>query len=387
MTDGITLHELSGSHHQAIERLRRVGPVVWVDVLRAWMVLDRTHALAVLRDPARFTVDEPRFSTAQVVGPSMLSLDGPAHRRHREPFVSAFRPTVVLDLFAPVIRAEAVALVERMRPAGRGDLRAGLAGPLAARSAAMLIGLDSIGPTMLLGWYRRIVAATEALSVGAADDEALRSARRAMDALRAALVDVARDDGSPLHDAASALDEDELVANAAVFLFGGIETTEGMIANLFHTLLADPGLLATVLADRSALDTVIEESLRVEPAVARVDRYATGPVELGAAHIAAGDAVIVSLAAANRDPAWHVRPAELRLDRTTEPGHLTFVHGPHACIGAQVARAEARAAVDAVLDRLPGLAAVHPLPPVEGVVFRKPSAVPAQWSAVSRVDP
>lgn len=380
--DGITLARLTNAHHEAIDELRPGGPVVWVEALGAWMVLDRAVAIDVLRDAERFTVDDPRFATAQVVGPSMLSLDGAEHRRHRDPFAAAFRPPVVMARHAPRVAAEARAMVERLRPAGRTDLVASVAGPLAAWTAAFALGLDSVGSATLLGWYRRIVAATEERSVGAArHDDVTDSAQRAMDALRMALTDAAREPDSALAEIAADLSIDELVSNAAVFLFGAIETTEGMIANLLTLLVDHPPALEAVRADRSLADRAIEESLRVEPAVARVDRYATTDVSIGGVTIRAGDFVVVSLAAANRDPSVYVAPDEFRLDRDGEPGHITFVHGPHACLGAQLARVEARAAVDAVLDHLPGLRRERGTAgaAVDGIVFRKPRSLPVRW--------
>jgi cytochrome P450 len=382
VVDGITLARLTNAHHEAIEELRAHGPVVWVEALGAWMVLDRALAIDVLRDAERFTVDDPRFATAQVVGSSMLSLDGAEHRRHRDPFATAFRPPVVTARFAPRVAAEARSIVERLRPAGRTDLVASLAGPLAAWTAAFSLGLDSVGSGTLLGWYRRIVAATEERSVGAVQrDDVTESARQAMDALRMALTDAGREPDTALAEIARSLSEDELVSNAAVFLFGAIETTEGMIANLLSLLVDHPSALEAVRADRSLVDRAIEESLRIEPSVARVDRYATTDVSIGGVTIGAGDFVVVSLAGANRDPTVYAVPHEFRLDRDGEPGHITFVHGPHACLGAQLARVEARAAVDAVLDQLPELRRERGTTgaAVDGIVFRKPRSLRVRW--------
>lgn len=380
--DGITLARLTNAHHESIDELRAGGPVVWVEALGAWMVLDRSLAIDVLRDAERFTVDDPRFATARVVGPSMLSLDGAEHRRHREPFVAAFPPAAVATRDAPRIGAQARALVGRLAPLGQGDLAADVAGPLAAFSAGTALGLDSVRPATLLAWYRRIVAATEQHALGRDGlDEVGESAARAMDALGMALTDAARDPHGPLAVVADRLDEAELVANAAVFLFGAIETTEGMIGSLLAHLLADVTVLDRVRGDRALLDRAIEESLRLEPAAARVDRYATVDVELGGAAVRRGDLVVVSLAGANHDPAVYARPHEFLLDRSGEPGHLAFVVGPHACIGAQLARIEARAAADAVLDLLPAVRLDGDRGPVaiDGTVFRKPRAVPARW--------
>ena len=90
--EGTDLTGLDLRHHQVLHSLREHGPVVWLPSIGGWVVLSRQLAISVMRDAATYTVDDPRFSTAQVVGPSMLSLDGAAHRRHREPFAAAVLP-------------------------------------------------------------------------------------------------------------------------------------------------------------------------------------------------------------------------------------------------------------------------------------------------------
>ena len=91
----LTLAELDADPYEPLARLREHEPVSWVPVLDGWLVTRRDLCIAVMRDAERFTVDDPRFSTAQVVGPSMLSLDGAEHRRHRDPFAAAYRRTEV----------------------------------------------------------------------------------------------------------------------------------------------------------------------------------------------------------------------------------------------------------------------------------------------------
>ncbi|MGW0656613.1 cytochrome P450, partial [Streptomyces umbrinus] len=117
-----TLAELARDPHPRLAQLREREPVSWLPELDGWLVTRRDLALSVMRDAATFTVDDPRFSTAQVVGPSMLSLDGDEHTRHREPFNQPFRPREVRDGFASFIEGETGRLITGLEPAGAVDL-------------------------------------------------------------------------------------------------------------------------------------------------------------------------------------------------------------------------------------------------------------------------
>ena len=116
-------------------------------------------------------------------------------------------------------------------------------------------------------------------------------------------------------------------------MFGGIETGEGMTTNLFWHLLTNPDQLAALRADRALGANAVEELLRLEPAAARVDRYATIDTELDGTAIPRGDLVIVSITAANRDPAAFPDPDAFDITRANARTHLAFAHGPHACVG------------------------------------------------------
>jgi cytochrome P450 len=202
---------------------------------------------------------------------------------------------------------------------------------------------------------------------------------QAFDELRAHIEgSVARPEPSVLTEVAEALALPEVVSNAAVLMFGGIETTEGMIANALLHLLTNPSQMDIVRADRSRIPDAVEESLRMEPAAAVVDRYATRDVELAGARIARGDLVTVSLTAANRDPAVFEHPDTYDLRRPNLRKQLAFAHGPHFCLGVDLARLETRVAVATVLDRLPGLELTESNTPA-GLVFRKPEGVHVRW--------
>ena len=135
-----------------------------------------------------------------------------------------------------------------------------------------------------------------------------------------------------------------------------------------------------MLADRGLVPAAVEESLRLEPAAAVVDRYATADTRLGGAAIRAGDQVTVSIAGANRDPAVFGDPGSFDVRRANAGRHLAFAHGPHFCLGAHLARLEAQVAVDTVLARLPGLRLDPRYPSApRGLVFRKPPDLRVCW--------
>ncbi|MCU1657857.1 MAG: cytochrome [Pseudonocardiales bacterium] len=348
----------------------------WLAVLDGWLVTRHDLATETMRDAATFTVDDPRFSTAQVVGPSMLSLDGPEHARHRAPFVQAFRPAEARARFAAVAAAAAEGLVAEMARAGSGELRRDLAGPLAVAVIADALGLVGVETATVLAWYDAIVAAVSAITAGQDPAGGAEAFDRLSGSVEATIG--AGDASSLLVAAAGALSVPEVVSNAAVLMFGAIETTEGMIANAMLHLLANPRQLADVRAGTVTVPAAVEESLRLEPAAAVVDRYATRDVTLGGAPIARGELVRVSIAGANRDPAVFAEPNTFDVHRANNRLQLAFAVGPHFCIGRDLARLEADVAVSTLLRELPGIRLVRPSTP-RGLVFRKPAAVHVAW--------
>jgi cytochrome P450 len=378
-----SLEELEEDPHALLARLREREPVSWLPALDGWLVTRRDLAMQVMRDASTFTVDDPRFSTGQVVGPSMLTLDGDTHRRHRDPFAGPFRLAPVRERFTALVTEEAERLIEAIEPAGAAELRRRLAGPLAVAVVARALGLENADTGAVLGWYDRIVAAVTEITSGRPLSADGRDAYAALSAAIAPALQ--REPGDSLLAAAASeaggLEPERVISNAAVLLFGGIETTEGMIANAILHLLSNPEQYALVKSDRELLPNAIEESLRLEPAAAVVDRYATADVELAGAAIGRGELVRVSIAAANRDPTVFPDPDRFDVRRTNASRHLAFAHGPHVCIGMHLARLEAHAAVDQLLRRLPALR-LDPASPAapRGLVFRKPPELRVLWT-------
>jgi cytochrome P450 len=385
-----SLEALEQDPHALLARLRAHEPVSWLPALDGWLVTRRDLAMQVMRDAETFTVDDPRFSTGQVVGPSMLTLDGEQHRRHRDPFAGPFRLAAVRARFTELVAQETERLIDAMEPAGGAELRRSLAGPLAVAVVTRALGFEIADAGAVLGWYDRIVAAVTEITAGRSLSADGRDAYAALSAAIGPALE--RESGDSLLAAAAneagGLERERVISNAAVLLFGGIETTEGMIANAVLHLLSHVDQLALVKAERELLPNAIEESLRLEPAAAVVDRYATADVELAGAAILSGELVRVSIAAANRDPAVFPDPDRFDVRRTNPTRHLAFAHGPHVCIGMHLARLEAHAAVEQLLRRLPALR-LDPASPAapRGLVFRKPPELRVLWTPPSTSQP
>lgn len=368
--DEVSAEELAADPHPYWHRLRAKAPVVWVPALNGWVVVSYAAASAVLRDATTFTVDDPRFSTGQLFGPSMLSTDGAAHDRFRAAFASEFRPAEIRASFTDFIVDQVNRLMPEAQPA-TVEVRTAVAGPLAVAVMARVLGLTQHDPVVLLEWYGQLVAGVNRLSVGEPAGAAAEAAHASLSA------ELAR--SFQAHRAmveAGGLSVEEAAANAGILLFGGIETTEGMIALAVWHLLSLPEQFTAVQEDSRLLDGAVEESLRLEPAATRVDRYAVRDVEVAGVAIPAGDLVIVSLAAANRDPAVFTDPDSFDVARPNAHRNLALAAGPHYCLGAHLTRLQTRT----VLQRL---AASWPAATLDrdnstaptGLVFRKPDRV------------
>ena len=378
----VTLDELQQNPYPALARLRAAEPVSWVPTLNAWLITRRDLAIEAMRDADRFTVDDPRFSTAAVLGESMLSKDGTEHERHRSPFAPAFRPGVVREQFGQFLDDQATALVDRFVADGHAELRSSLAGPLAVNTITQFLGLAEVTADDVLGWYGDISAAITKITLGGELDHSDRAVTTQIHQRVEATLNSAADDSLISRVAAEGvLHPEELGAAVAVLMFGAIETAEGMTTNALWPLLTNPDILDRVAADRSLVAQAIEESLRLEPAAGVIDRYTTVDAAIGDVTIPAGDLVTVSLLGANRDPEVFEDPDRFDLDRPNKNQHVTFVQGPHGCLGLHLTRMETVSAVNALLDAVPGLRldeAASEAP--AGLIFRKSDTLVARWN-------
>ena len=355
----VTVADLEGDPHALLARLREQEPVSWLPAIDGWLVTRRDLALEAMRDAGRFTVHDPRFTTAQVVGESMLSLDGAEHARHRAPFVAPLRLGEVRRRLADAVAAEAERLVDELAPRGEAELRRGFAGPLAAAAVTHALGLDGASTGAVLGWYDAIVAAVTDLSAGRpAGPEAARA----------------------VEELGAAVDLDAAGLSAAEVR---VERRRAAVRRHRDDRGDDRQRAAARAggAGRRARScrAAVEESLRLEPAAAVIDRYATRRHRAGrSARSRPASWSRISITAANRDPAVFPEPDRFDPGRENAGRHLAFAAGPHVCVGMHLARLEAHVALATLLERLPGLELARPAE-IRGLIFRKPPELWCRW--------
>lgn len=360
--------------YPAYDWLRRNAPVVRVPMpgCQSWLVTRYEDAVAALthpslsKDPA---AGSPEWRAARLGLPldhrpslarHMLNADGADHARLRRLVSSAFTPRRMAGLRE---RAQEVTddLLDRL-DGPEADLIAGLAYPLPITIICDLLGVPeadrptfhrhaSVIDSSAASEVEQITAATDALEKFLADLVARKRTHPGNDLL----TDLVR------RSHRGEIDEDELTSTAFLLLIAGHETTVALIGNGLLALLRHPEQMAALRSDMSRLPDYLDEMLRYDGPVRNATwRFPTEPVVIGGQEMLPGEPILISLLAANRDPAAFPDPDVFRPGRTGEP-HLAFGRGPHYCIGAALAKIEAEAAIGSVLRRFPDLSlAVDP---------------------------
>ncbi|MFD1832746.1 cytochrome P450 [Streptomyces desertarenae] len=301
---------------------------------------------------------------------SMLYRNPPDHTRLRRLVSGAFTPRRVASL-APAVERMADRLLDRMAELGAGGAPVDFMTEFAYRLPVGVIG-ELLGvPEDDHGWFRAAAADVTVALEGITKPSELERADSAMDRLSAYfahLCDLRR--GDPQDDLISALVRahgeggdrlggNELVANLVLLLSAGFDTTTHLLGHSVHLAFEHPGHARRLREDPAFADAYVEEALRYEAPVQATSRWAAEDVRLPGATVPAGTKLVVVLGAANRDPRRFPHPERFDPDRgTIQP--LSFAAGAHFCLGAGLARLEARLALPRVLRRFPRLAPAGP---------------------------
>ena len=354
-------------------RVRAAGPVHEVtlpDGQRAWLVARHAEARAALNDP-RLSKDmhaalarDGAVVAEGLPGPAfarhMLSVDPPDHTRLRALATAAFsRPRVAA--LRPRIQTIVDDLLDALHRRGDTvvDLVAGFAFPLPFTVISELLGVPEPDRAELGAWFTTLLAPASAPepppSAVAASGNIVRYLTELLDRKRVEPGEDLVTDLVRAGDERDALSRQEMLSTIFQLTVAGHDTTTSLIGNGTVALLRHPDQHAALLADPALLPRAIEEMLRWDaPVPHSTFRYTTQDVPLGDVVIPAHAQVIISLAAANRDPHRH-REAEAFDITRADNSHLAFGHGIHHCLGARLARLEGLIAFRTLLDRFPAM--------------------------------
>ena len=359
-----------GDPFELYAELRRSAPVCWVDREGGgfWAVTTHPEVSSIGADPVGFCssrgilIDE--IGTTYDTPPTMMHTDPPQHTRYRRLVQPGFKPSMV-RLMEAGVTAKARALIDPIQAGVAIDVVPSLSVPLPMQVICELMGVDGAQWPRFLEW-------SEAAIPGASDHTEEQRALLQMemweyligvagerrsapaDDLVSVLANVGADGGDQLSEA-------ELAMFLIQLLIAGNETTRNLISGGLVALSERPDQWASLRADRALIPSAVEELLRWTTPVISFMRTATGDTTIRGQQVAAGDPVLLVYASANRDEeVFGADAGEFRVDRHPNP-HVSFGFGPHFCLGAALARLEARIVLNELLDRFETLASAGPV--------------------------
>lgn len=349
-------------HAAGYEQLRAAGPVYLFEGYEPAF-----HILSGFDDIEMALRDIGVFSSHQGQGPrhtppSGMVCDPPLHTLHRGLVQQAFTPGAIRAM-APRIEALTNALLDAVEARATFDVHDDLAFPLPVVIISQMLGVPSDDIERFKVWSDASVEA-----MGAEDPTPWMGELAALQAYLLDQIRSRRTVAAPPDDLITRmvtaesdgvrLDDEAILGLVSQLLVGGNETTTSLITNVVWRLLEDRSLWERVVADPSLVERAIEESLRFDPPVLALFRTTTRATQVRGAAIPMGAKVMLNYAAGNRDPAAFEDPDRFSLDRPPRR-HLSFALGVHVCIGAEMARLEARTALRALITRFPDLRLIN----------------------------
>ncbi|MBI2169841.1 MAG: cytochrome P450 [Actinobacteria bacterium] len=350
-----------GDPHECYARLRAESPVEWNEAASMWTVAKHEDVMAISRDPATFCSGRgvlPTDRARSVAGTdSILFLDPPEHQRHRRLVTPAFTPKRVAGT-EPVIRRLTRQLLDALPACEPVEFVDAVAAPLPLLVIAEMLGIPGDDRDRFRIWSDSLIAA----ATDPDDGDALVAAAELWEYFQAVIEDRRAKPGDDLvsvlvtaevanEDGGEPLSAAELLGFCMSLLVAGNETTRNLFSGGMLALAEHPDQCALLVADPSLVPTAVEEMLRWVTPVLAFARTATRAVELRGQHIAEGDYVLMLYASANRDKeVFGATGGAFDVTRDPNP-HVAFGFGEHFCLGASLARLEARVFFEELLAR------------------------------------
>src|SRR6266700_5034795 len=365
-----TLEDIPQTYSWFVE-MRTQQPVYYNERMFHWQVFRYEDVLAVLTDYNRFS--SQAFGTSDsFLKDTLVATDPPDHRKLRNLVNQAFTPRAVARLSDSITRITQE-LLDKVRPQGKMDIVSDFAFPLPAKVIAELLGVPPEDWDIFQRWAR-----VDSSDPALARQNGGRSMQEEMSDYFARLLQERR--RTPREDLISALStaevdgerlsEYDLVKFCTLLLAAGQETTKNLIANAVVCFTDFPDRMERLIREPTVMPAAVEEVLRYLPPVWFLFRQTRTDLELAGHHIPANQTLLAWTASANRDPAQFPDPDRFDIER--EPNrHLAFGHGIHFCVGAPLARLEARIALPMMLHQLKNLQRVEGVPIMvhAGIVF------------------
>lgn len=368
--------------YPAYRQLRETSPVLHVPAFKACLVFDYETVRRVLHD-------HDAFGNA-VPGPKdwFIFSDPPRHTRLRNLIAKAFTPRSVANL-EPRVRELGRGMLDAVLDRGTMDLAAEFAGPLPMIVIAEMLGIPPADMPRYRRWSDDILALSYSLFRGDAEQQAVSTFRSATAEMREYLPRLLTERrAAPRDDLLTRLvqaevdgerlTDDEILGFFQLLLVGGQETTVGLIGNAVLCFAEHPDQYARLRADRGLLPAAIEEVLRYRSPLQWVMRTPTRDVELHGQTLPAGALVLPVIGSANRDPKAFAEPEQFDITREPNP-HVAFGLGIHACLGAPLARLEARVALTELLGRMSEIAPDGPWQPRQALNALSPERLPIRF--------
>jgi cytochrome P450 len=383
----LMLDQLEVDPYPHLRRLQEKEPISWVEGVGMWFVTRRADVVRVLKDPATFGTDSDRSPIRDIFGSHMLSTDGDERVRYKSRCMPSFTANRVRQTENAAIEMVANDLVDSFAGDGSVDLRVAFAGPLAFQGMAHVMGIPPNDDKRFRGWYEIF---TNALANFSGDPAVRRQGSAAASEFRSYVGQclsgsIAIPEGSLLAElvaqTSGRLSNEEILSNALIILFGGLETTESVILNTLWALLTHPDQFDEVRQNPSLLAPAIEETLRWEPAVQSCTRYVRVATGFHGVDLEQNEIVQCMLGAANRDPSFFADPDRFDIHRINAAEHVSFGVGTHFCLGAPLARLEAEIGLRVLLSRLPDFKLISGREDTpRGYEFRKPPRLHVRWT-------
>lgn len=337
----------------------------------------------VFRDSKSFNSKIYDDTIGLFIGPSILAMEGPLHRAHRNLVTTAFKAKSLKRWEPEIVRPICERLIDEFIDTGRADLVRDFTFEFPTRVISTLLGL----PEEDLAWFR--ARAVELISYHVKYKRAFEASAALKDYFlnqielrRSAPTDDIIGDLVTAEVDGEKLTDEEIYSFLRLLLPAGLETTFRSSGNLLYLLLTHPDQFAAVARDHDLIGAAIEEGLRYETPLTTVQRSASVDTELGGVALPAGAVIDVCIGSANRDEDRWVRSEEFDIFRDRVP-HITFAAGEHTCLGLHLARMETRVAIECLLSRIENIRLdTTEDPHIFGQPFRSPTAVPVTFDPV-----